>query len=651
MQYDPVGNVTSTTDFEGNTTTFTYDERDRLVAKSYPDGTSVLFTYTPTGQRATATDARGTTRYVYDARDRLLTRTDPDTTAISYRYDAASNRTAVTTPAGTTTYTFDALNRQETVTDPDGGLTRYTYDDASNLTRTELPNGTIETRAYDTLNRLTFLENRNTAGVISSYRYTLAPTGRRDAVLEDTGRRVDYAYDALDRLTREKITDAVLGDRTIDYRYDAVGNRLIRSDSHQGATEYTYDTLDRLITETLAGQVTQYTYDKNGNTRSRVSATERVFYNWDFENRLTAADTDGDGTNDERNAYDADGNRVSQTSGGQETRFLIDTVQPLVQVLLEYRPSGLITTSYVFGNGLISQTHGAEKSFYHADGLGSTRALTGAAGLVTDRYIYDAFGVPLASLGTTPTVYRFLGERLDPNLGLIHLRARYLSAQLGRFASRDPFPGVGTEPMTLHRYLYAGADPVNKVDPTGLIFNLTGMQLAVVIVGAGAGAYVGSEIGGKIGGKTGRVIGAIGGALLGGYIVLRFLAPPAPVVKAKLSEIATAEEMASMKAGLHGIRAKELAQVTTAGVKEAATKGWTGWTGGGGTAAIIPFPAFVETFQETKQKPNGNQALCIISASINRLVEGADPYTEAFFKTVAVSVKAAGGTECEFEEI
>ena len=50
------------------------------------------------------------------------------------------------------------------------------------------------TGQYDPLNHLTFLENRNSGGVMSSYRYTLAATGRRDAVVEDTGRRVNYGY-------------------------------------------------------------------------------------------------------------------------------------------------------------------------------------------------------------------------------------------------------------------------------------------------------------------------------------------------------------------------------------------------------------------------------------------------------------------------
>lgn len=37
----------------------------------------------------------------------------------------------------------------------------------------------------------------------------------------------------------------------------------------------------------------------------------------------------------------------------------------------------------------------------------------------------------------------------------------------------DPFRGSSVEPVTLHRYLYAGGDPVDRTDPTGLDFGLS----------------------------------------------------------------------------------------------------------------------------------------------------------------------------------
>jgi RHS repeat-associated protein len=480
--YDAVGNVASTTDFNGQTITDTYDANNRLIAQHFPDGTSTTYTYTATGQQATVTDARGVTTFSYDTRDRLLSRKDPDGTTISYTYDAAGNRTSVSIPAGTTTYTFDALNRTLTVTDPEAGVTSYTYDAVGELTHTAFPNGTSETRQYDSVGHLTYLENDGPSGVISSYRYTLAKTGRRDSVVEDTGRRVDYGYDALDRLTDENITDPVAGNRTIHYVYDPVGNRLTRVDSAEGETDSTYDANDRLLTETLAGVATKYTYDNNGNTLSKfTSAVDQAIYEWDSQNRMIGAKvTDSSGTKQIVYAYDADGIRVSSTVDGDVTKYLIDNLQPYAQVLEEYTPGGVIKVSYVYGRDLISQNRSGAKSFYGVDGLGSTRVLTNGSGVVTDRYIYDAFGRTIGQVGTTGNVYLFAGEQRDANVGLVYLRERYMNSPVGRFESRDPYEGQLFIPLTRNPYIYASVSPTNSTDPNGL-FTLTEAVATVTI--------------------------------------------------------------------------------------------------------------------------------------------------------------------------
>jgi RHS repeat-associated protein len=61
------------------------------------------------------------------------------------------------------------------------------------------------------------------------------------------------------------------------------------------------------------------------------------------------------------------------------------------------------------------------------------------------------------------------GEQFDSDLSLYYLRARYYNPNTGRFLSRDPEDGVPTDPKTLHKYLYAGGDPVNAIDPTGRV--------------------------------------------------------------------------------------------------------------------------------------------------------------------------------------
>ncbi len=65
-------------DLNGASTTFSYDNENRLSRKDYPDHTYVSYTYTPAGQRQTVTDYRGIMSYQYDIRDRLTHVGNPD---------------------------------------------------------------------------------------------------------------------------------------------------------------------------------------------------------------------------------------------------------------------------------------------------------------------------------------------------------------------------------------------------------------------------------------------------------------------------------------------------------------------------------------------------------------------------------------------
>lgn len=82
-------------------------------------------------------------------------------------------------------------------------------------------------------------------------------------------------------------------------------------------------------------------------------------------------------------------------------------------------------------------------------------------------YAPDAFGNSIASAGATANNYRFAGEQFDPNLGDYYLRQRYYDSDTGRFTRRDTYEGRLGNPLTLHKYIYANANPVNLIDPTG----------------------------------------------------------------------------------------------------------------------------------------------------------------------------------------
>jgi len=125
--------------------------------------------------------------------------------------------------------------------------------------------------------------------------------------------------------------------------------------------------------------------------------------------------------------------------------------------------------AYLHGDDLISQYRGNDIHYYHYDGLGSTRGLTDQNAVVTDAYNYEAFGELLEQTGETENNYLYTGEQIDPNTGNYYLRARYYNPVSGRFLSMDSFAGWENQPLTLHKYLYANADPINNIDPSGKI--------------------------------------------------------------------------------------------------------------------------------------------------------------------------------------
>jgi len=508
FQYDIAGHRTAHTDFKGQAVEYQYDELSRPIRTEYPGNVTVETRYHPSGQvweiEVTCTPAAcaqvgkeaGVTLHLYDDRDRLARIQYPAGHWIEYSYDEAGNRTEVRTENQRTRYTFDALNRMSTVIScansdcSQGQATVYHYNEVGSRTAVVHANGTATEYQYDQLNRLTLLTTWDAFGeVIHRQAFTLGAAGHREILVEDSQRVVEYSYDALYRLTEEKVTDPA-GDRTTTYTFDATGNRLSRSVScdpgcfgevNAGLTIYVYDANDRLLEETGPVGVTTYSYDDNGNTIRKTAADSLIDYKYNADDRLVSATGDLDsGATMTEYAYDAHGIRQRQTVDGLVARFLVDPTHQYAQVIEELDGLGNAVVSYVIGHERISQTRSYGTHNYHADGLGSIRALTDETGTRSDRYVYEAFGLLEHLDGTTPNNFRYTGEQFDSNLGFYYLRARYYSATVGRFPTMDSFWGLRREPLSLHKYLYNHSDPINRTDPSGNI-SLIGLTIGIGI--------------------------------------------------------------------------------------------------------------------------------------------------------------------------
>jgi RHS repeat-associated protein len=311
------------------------------------------------------------------------------------------------------------------------------------------------------MDRLTVLSWQATGAPtpFASWTYALNSRGQRLSATDATGRKAAYAYDAAALLASEVVTGdpaGASGNGELSYALDAVSNQLSLTSTLAAvpAATYAYDANDQLSSDG---------YDLNGSTTSSGGHS----FGYDFEGHLVTKDGGA-----VRITYDGDGNRVAKTVGGVTTRYLVDDRNPTgyVQVLEEVGAGG-VETVYTYGRRLVSQTRLSggvpHKSFYGYDGRGNITFLTDGTGAVTDSYDYDAWGNVVARSGTTSNRRLFGGEELDPDLGLVVMRARYYDPARGRFSTVDPARGRIDMPITLNRYLYANGDPVNEMDPTG----------------------------------------------------------------------------------------------------------------------------------------------------------------------------------------
>jgi RHS repeat-associated protein len=407
--------------------------------------------------------------------DRIASKATPEGT-LNYNYDAAGHVASIASSnmnGASMSYTYDDLDRLSTVVDnrlSGNNTTTYSYDSASNVATVTYPNGVQSTFTYDTLNRVTGLSSQP-----ASYTYQRGPTGNLTSVTESNGRQVGWSYDGIYRLTNEAISLAPSGrNGSVGYGLDPVGNRLNDTSSLEGisAGSWNFNADDEVSSET---------YDANGN----VTSTGDKLFTYDSENHLVSMSTTGTSASI---IYDAFGNRVSKTVNGVTTQYLVEddknpTGYPQV---FDELTNGVVTRTYTYGLQRIDENQRIDSvwtpSFYGYDGGGNVRTLTNSAGTVTDSYEYDAFGNSFTVSGTTSNEMLYRGEQYDSDLGLYYLRARYYNPLTGRFMSRDPESGNGLDPKSLHKYLYAGGDPIDGIDPTGRVDVIqTALSEAVVV--------------------------------------------------------------------------------------------------------------------------------------------------------------------------
>jgi RHS repeat-associated protein len=395
---------------------------------------------------------------------------------LAYQYDDNGNIVSVNdsiegVAGGNTGYVTDELDRVKTITQSGNNVAdkRVDFDyDAigqyESISRYSDLDGTdlvVESSyEYDDANRLTNLTHGNVAEYDFEY-----DAANRITSIRDVDGTSNYSYDDIDQLTSSDRTS--LPDES--YTYDKNGNRTnagyVTGKNNQLLSDGTYN----------------YEYDSEGNlTRQTAIATGKVQeFTWDYLNRLVAVvDKDNQGVAIQRVefTYDMFGRRLSMMVDnnpldgveGSITYFVYDRDN----VILDFVDDGsgvVLDKRYLHGNRVdqvLALDDGSGGVQWHlADHLGSVRDLVDNSGIGVNHFTYDSFGSLISE--TNPafnTRYLFTGREWDKEIGLRFHRGRYANAN--GFISEDP---IGFNGGDTNLYRYVGNNPINFIDPTGML--------------------------------------------------------------------------------------------------------------------------------------------------------------------------------------
>gem|GEM_PF-2355200 len=292
----------------------------------------------------------------------------------------------------------------------------------------------------------------------------------KQLVIADRGytlHTIRYSYDSLARLREARYAPGVTGGaadadllRRYQYAFDLSGNRTQQITTIAGSTtttNYGYNAANQMTSAVGA----TLTYDNNGNLTNDGTTA----YTWDRANRMLSAG----GTS---YAYEGMGNRVKQTVAAMVNEFLLD-LQPSLAVVLSNTSAGTTSRFVHMPRGIHAQKDTTNNwEWMLQDGLGSVRGMVDNANAVLWSGSYDPFGTSFGATGTAQTTYGFTGERYDAATDLLYLRARHYKPGAGVFTSLDPFEGMTQRPMSLNGYGWVEGNVINRVDPSGLTWDL-----------------------------------------------------------------------------------------------------------------------------------------------------------------------------------
>jgi RHS repeat-associated protein len=508
--YDVNGNLkqkTSPKPSQNNPATTTnlnycYDALNRVMSKAYnttacpPASPVATYSYDQgtngIGRRTGMTDGPGSATWVYDLMGRVTSETRVTanvTKATSYVYNLDGSVKSITYPSThTVNYTYSAAGRSLSAIDPTGPInyaTSATYAPPGELVTAT--NGFVQ-GGFTGVNMANVYSNRLQPVLLSAAN----PTATVLSLCYDFHSHTALNYPpcnfsastAGDNGNVYQIVNNRDSNRTQNFVYDNL-NRILQgyTSGTNWGEDFTIDAWANLTNRSLhAGK----TNSEPLNAAPALASNQLTGFGYDAAGNMTSNGTIGYyydqesrftkfvGNTTDIYIYDGDSQRVKKTTPAVSLYWYGATGN----VLDETSGNGTLVSEYIFFNGKRVARRDADNSvkYYFADNLGSASVITNATGAMpplteSDYYPYGG-EIPITT--GDPNHYKFTGKERDAESGLDNFGARYFTSNLGRFMSPDwaarptSVPyAVFGDPQSLNLYTYVENAPLNRVDADG----------------------------------------------------------------------------------------------------------------------------------------------------------------------------------------
>ncbi len=292
-----------------------------------------------------------------------------------------------------------------------------------------------------------------------------------------------FTYDALNRLETAATNGLGQGQYTQSYQYGpATGNLSNKSD----VGGYIYSqTQPHAVT---GAGTNSYTYDLNGNMKTRTVAGNLWTYIYNAEGKITAVRKNGQLISEY--SYDGDGKRVAEINADgtatifignyfegaypepppqppQPLKFYMPFVSNAEEATDLFEPiTARMGTLYFYADGQrIAMKKDGVVSCIYGDQLGSVSAVADAGGNLISKTLYHPWGTTRYAQGTSPTDYGYTGQMKEGDIYFYN--ARWYDPQLGRFMQADTIVPTVQGTQGFDRYAYVNNNPMRSTDPTG----------------------------------------------------------------------------------------------------------------------------------------------------------------------------------------